>query len=114
MSRTRYLQVFEGNSGEDPLTKKKNDLTDVNLVASMIRIWPVRSNGSCTQVELYGQTITDNTLAGTEKICLKSVSQIPLGLIIFLKRKSVFSRYVKPWRNDHTKFVRRGPTLSGV
>lgn len=88
------MQVFKGNTGEDPFTKKKNDLTDANLVASMIRIWPVRSNGSCTQVKLYGQNITDNTPArhsGKNRVCMESASTICLGLIIVLNTNLFFS-----------------------
>ncbi|KAK2569651.1 Macrophage mannose receptor 1, partial [Acropora cervicornis] len=45
--------VFEGNTPEDPFTKRKNYVINANLTASVIRIWPLLSNGSCTQFKLY-------------------------------------------------------------
>ncbi|XP_067028196.1 uncharacterized protein [Acropora muricata] len=51
---TGNTTVFEGNAPEDPFTKRKNYVINANLTASVIRIWPLLSNGSCTQFKLYG------------------------------------------------------------
>lgn len=46
--------MFEGNAYDAPLLSKKNYLTNDELLASLIRIWPVQSIGNCTQLKLYG------------------------------------------------------------
>lgn len=55
--RVFILQVFKGNTYEDPFSRKINRLTEDHLLASSIRIWPVHSNASCTRLKLYGEPI---------------------------------------------------------
>ncbi len=49
-----FLQVFEGNAYDDPLSSKINYLTDANITTS-VRIWPVHSNASCMGLKVYGE-----------------------------------------------------------
>ncbi|KAJ7373021.1 hypothetical protein OS493_015493 [Desmophyllum pertusum] len=54
-SKLQLITVFEGNTYEDPFSRKINNLTEGNLVASSIRIWPVQSNAGCMRLKVYGQ-----------------------------------------------------------